>query len=267
LSARECLDKYPGLKQSYCRGGLFFPGEITVEPGHMIHRLIAYMQEQLQLTYKPGTLVQFCDYINGKVVVEDNFGNASTGDKVIICNGRDFRHLFPTLFNNSDIEVSKLQMMRTIPFDNFRLPGSVLSGLSIRRYESFSECPSHSSLNANVIDAPLHKWGIHILFKQATDGSIIIGDSHEYAGAAEQHRLGFSINHEINELILTEAKRMFDLPGWQMAEYWNGYYAQRKNGDCYSNEVAPHVHVITAIGGKGMTAGAGLAEQTIKELF
>jgi len=52
-----------------------------------------------------------------------------------------------------------------------------------------------------------------------------------------------------------------------MAEYWNGYYAQCKNGDLFSKEAAPHVHVITAIGGKGMTAAAGLAEQTIKELF
>ncbi|HSC36392.1 MAG TPA: FAD-dependent oxidoreductase, partial [Chitinophagaceae bacterium] len=196
-----------------------------------------------------------------------NFGNAYTADKLVICNGRDFRHLFPDLFYASDIEVSKLQMMRTVPFSNFRIRGSVLSGLSIRRYESFRDCPSFLSLKANETEERFNKWGIHILFKQAADGSIIIGDSHEYAAAAEQDRLGFEINQEINDIILQEAKRMFDLPGWQIAGYWNGYYAQRKNGDLYTSEAAHNIHIVTAIGGKGMTAGPGLAEQSIQQLF
>ena len=48
-----CLEKYPGLRASYCVGGLFYPEEITVEPSRMIHHLIAYLKEQLAVTYRP----------------------------------------------------------------------------------------------------------------------------------------------------------------------------------------------------------------------
>jgi len=267
LNQQDCLENYPGLKKDYCKGGIFFPQEITVEPGKMIHRLIAYMREQLSLTYQPDTLVGFCDYVNGKCITEDHLGRAYTSNKVIICNGRDFRNLYPQVFFESDIEVSKLQMMKTVPQHGYELKGSVLTGLSIRRYESFRECPSWQTLKAGEIDARCKKWGIHILFKQATDGSIIIGDSHEYANAKEQDKLGFEINQEINNIIIEEAKRIFDLPSWQMAAYWNGYYGQSKSHDVFKKEVAGNIHVVTAIGGKGMTGSAGLAEETIAELY
>lgn len=267
LTQQDCLEKYPGLKESYCRGGIFFPEEVTVEPDKMIHRVIAYMQEQLSLQYQPNTLVNYCDFVNGKCIVEDNMGKAYTSDKVIICNGRDFRYLYPQVFYESDIEVSKLQMMKTVAQPGYQMLGSVLTGLSIRRYESFEECPSYTALKAGVIEERFKNWGIHILFKQATDGSIIIGDSHEYADAGEQDKLGFAVNQEINTIIIEEAKRIFDLPSWQMASYWNGYYAQSKSHDVFKKEVADNIHVITAIGGKGMTGSAGLAEETIKELF
>jgi FAD dependent oxidoreductase TIGR03364 len=267
LSAQDCLKKYQGLKESYCKGALFFPEEITVEPDKMIHRLLAFMQEQLSLTYLPDTLVTFCDFVNGKCIVEDHLGNAYSSDKVIICNGRDFRNLYPQVFYDSDIEVSKLQMMKTIPQPGYRLQGSILTGLSIRRYESFHECASYNVLNSDNIDENCKKWGIHILFKQATDGSIIIGDSHEYADAKQQDTLGFAVNHTIHDIIIDEAKRIFDLPTWQIASSWNGFYAQSKDHDVFKREVATNIHIVTAIGGKGMTGSAGLAEESIKELF
>ncbi len=267
LNKESCLEKYAGLKESYCKGGIFFPEEVTVEPDKMIHRVIGFMQEQLALTYLPNTLINYCGYINGKCIAEDNLGNSYTADKIIICNGRDFRHLYPQVFYESDIEVSKLQMMRTVPQPNYILKGSILTGLSIRRYESFHECPSFSSLHANVIEDRFKKWGVHILFKQAADGSIIIGDSHEYADAKEQDKLGFEVSQQINQIIIDEAKRIFDLPDWTIASCWNGYYGQSKSHDVFRKEVETNIHVVTAIGGKGMTGSAGLAEESVKQIF
>lgn len=267
LTQQECIDKFPGLKKSYCNGGLFFPSEITVEPDKMIHRLLAFLQEQMRLNYLPNTLVTACREVNGKCEVEDNVGSIYTSDKIIICNGRDFSQLYPKLFYESDIVVSKLQMMKTVPQLNYRLPGSILTGLSIRRYESFMECPSFNALNAGSIEDRFSKWGIHILFKQAEDGSMIIGDSHEYAPAKEQDQLGFAVNQEINDIILEEAKRVLNLPDWKIAACWNGFYAQSKIHDVFKKTVGTNIHILTAIGGKGMTASAGLAEESISELF
>ena len=267
LSAEQCLRQYPGLKKSYCRGGLFFPEEITVEPDRMIHRLILYLQEQLGVDYRPGTPVMQCEPAGNYCSVTDTFGNNYRGDKVVICNGRDFRLLFPTVFYQSDIKVSKLQMMKTLPQPGYHLPGSILTGLSIRRYESFSECPSYTKLNAADIDDSCKKWGIHILFKQADDGGIIIGDSHEYATAEKQDELGFQVNEGINALIISEAKRIFDLPHWHLASTWNGFYSQSSMHDVFDKEVAPGIRVVTAIGGKGMTGSAGYSEASIDKMF
>ena len=267
LTPQDCLNRFPGLKKTYCKGGLFFPAEITVEPDKMIHRLIAFMQEQMGLTYLSHTLINSCEEVNGQCRVEDNIGNVYTAGKIIICNGRDFSQLYPELFYQSDIIVSKLQMMRTVPQPGYQLAGSVLTGLSIRRYESFMECPSFHALEAGNIAERFKKWGIHILFKQAADGSMIIGDSHEYAAAAVQDQLGFSVNQEINDIILDEAKRIFDLPGWQIASCWNGFYAQSKTQDVFKKQIGDNIHILTAIGGKGMTASAGLAEENMGLLY
>jgi hypothetical protein len=82
-------------------------------------------------------------------------------------------------------------MLQTHLQENLVLLGSVLTGLTIRRYESFRECPSFGSLDASHLDSRLKDWGIHILFKQALDGSIILGDSHEYRDAKNADELGF----------------------------------------------------------------------------
>lgn len=81
------------------------------------------------------------------------------------------------LYFSSDIEVGKIQMMQTVPQPGLRLPGSILTGLTIRRYESFHGCPSYLRLDNSVVNPLLRQFGIHVLVKQAADGSLIIGDA------------------------------------------------------------------------------------------
>lgn len=267
LDKESCLGRYPGLRASYCAGGLFFPQEITVEPSRLIHHLIAFMKEQLGVQYKSLTMVKSTVFKQDHCEVETSTGERYSASHVIICNGRDFKALYPEIFFNSDIEVSKLQMMSTSPMEGYILPGSILSGLSIRRYESFSECPSYKKQDTANTHENFRKWGIHLLFKQAIDGSIIIGDSHEYADARQADKLGFEIRQVINDIILQEAQRMFRLPHWNITKQWNGFYAQRKGHDLFMEEVDTNIRIVTAIGGKGMTASSGLAESNIQKLF
>ena len=267
LDKETCLERYPGLRASYCAGGLFFPQEITVEPSRLIHHLIAFMKEQLAVQYKSLTMVKSAVFKNDHCEVETSTGERFSAGQVIICNGRDFKALYPEIFFNSDIEVSKLQMMSTSPMEGYTLPGSILSGLSIRRYESFRECPSYKKQDTANTHENFRKWGIHILFKQAIDGSIIIGDSHEYADARQADQLGFEMKQVINDIILQEAQRMFRLPHWNITRQWNGFYAQRKGQDLFMEEVDTNIRIVTAIGGKGMTASSGLAESNIQKIF
>lgn len=268
LTKEQCLAKYPGLRNNYAVGGLFFPEEVTVEPRKMIGALHHFLKEQHSLDIRYNTPVVAVDEITNGVSVTSTSGSTFTGDKVIICNGSEFKLLFPDLFVQSGIEVTKLQMMQTKVQHGYYLPGSILTGWSIRRYEAFYECPSFSSIKAREDKSSLqHTWGVHILFKQADDGSVIIGDSHEYTTAAHVERLGFDIDEDINDFMITEARKIIDLPDYTIQRKWIGVYAQCKDSELYHHDVNDRIHIVTAIGGKGMTGSAGFTEQHLATLL
>lgn len=268
LTKEECLKKYPGLKPDYAKAGLFFPEEVTVEPRIMISRLQKHLTDKFALDIYYDLNALHCEVLNDKVEVQTAQNKTFYASKVIICNGSDFKTLYPEIFNQSDIEVCKLQMMQTRPQKNYTLPGSVLTGWTIRRYESFRECPSYFDIKTKEAnDTYQKKWGVHILFKQATDGSVIIGDSHEYANAKEAGNLGFDLNMELDHFMINEAKKIITLPSYNIAHRWYGIYSQCKHRDIFTHTINSHIHIVTGIGGKGMTGSAGFAKNNIESIY
>lgn len=265
LTKAQCLAKYPSLRADYVLGGLYFPQEMSVEPEQMIHRLIAYTQQKYGVDYRPGSMVVDVESkAGGAVVTLSNRQRFETG-QVLICSGHEVRLLFPDVLASAGLVVSKLQMLLAAPVAGLNLPGNILTGLSIRRYEAFQECPSYKQVVANtpVADrAELRQWGIHILFKQATDGSIIVGDSHEYAPATEAEDLGYHTQDFINDLMLAEARRIVTFP-LTIQKTWAGFYSQTP-AEIFEHRIDESIRIITGIGGKGMSSSAGYAEATLK---
>ena len=268
LTKQECLDKYPGLRSDYVKAGLFFPEEVTVEPRTMIYRLQEFMIHNMGLKLITNTSIVNCESTPSGVTLLSAANEEFSASKVIICNGNEFKNLFPTLFNESDLEVSKLQMMQTKPQQNYTLDGSILTGLSIRRYEAFYECPSFKSIKAKENpDALEKKWGVHILFKQAADCSVILGDSHHYADAKNSDDLGFDLDMDIDNFMIQEAKKIIDLPNYEIQNRWYGVYSQCKTKDIFEHTIGGNIHIITGIGGKGMTGSAGFSKENINKIF
>lgn len=267
LTKIECLKRYPGLRSDYVRAGLFFPEEIMVEPRLMINKVHAYLKAAGLHIFLQNTVLE-CNKLSDSIEVYLSGGKTLLASKVIVCNGSEFKTLYPRLFDESDLEVAKIQMMQTKPQDGFTLPSSILTGLSIRRYEAFAECPSYAGIKAREDqESPTKKWGVHILFKQAVDGSIIIGDSHEYADANRIDDLGTDLNMDIDNYILEEAQKIIDLPTYEIQRRWPGFYSQCKTSDIYLNAIDDNIHIVTGIGGKGMTGSAGFAEENITKIF
>ena len=263
----ECLSRYPGLNENYVKAGLFFPEEITVEPRTMIGRIHKYLQKKGLSIFYQSKVIE-CYALGNEVTTQLANGRMLLSSKVIICNGSDFKTLYPQLFATSDLEISKLQMMQTKPQENYKIPGSVLTGLSIRRYEAFAECPSYLKIKSKeLLESPEKKWGVHILFKQAMDGSVILGDSHEYADAENIDDLGFDLNMEIDNLMIKKAKEIFELPTYEINQRWFGMYSQCKNSDIFERTIDRNIHIVTGIGGKGMTGSAGFAKHNINQFF
>jgi FAD dependent oxidoreductase TIGR03364 len=266
LTAAQCRERLPAVQASYCVGGLLFVQEVTAEPDQMIHRLLAYLVARYQLDYRPATPVREVTAGDADATVIDVRGQRYTAAQVLMCSGRDCKALFPDVFVQSDLQLVKLQMLATYPLPQVMLPGSVLTGLSLRRYAAFKTCPSFGQLMAEDMDPDLREWGIHILFKQAVDGSIIIGDTHEYADLAQADDLDFNNVDHLNQLMLTAARRIVDLPDWRMQRAWNGYYTQSKSAEVFQHSPDPRVHIVTGIGGKGMTSACGFAQHSVARL-
>ena len=268
LNQRQCLRKWSALKPSYCKEGLYFPEELSVEPDQMIHRLLAYLPVKFpNLSFSPSTTVAGCDLSSNGVTVSSMDGRRFTASRVIVCCGGEFSLLFPGLFRESGIIVSKLQMMRTVPMKEVRLEGNVLTGLTIRRYESFAECPSFKNISTPDHLKELKDHGIHILFKKAPDGSFIVGDSHEYADIGNSDKLGFEIKQYMNDLMLAEASRIVNFNVRYVASTWAGFYPQHPHKGIVEIDIEDKIHIRTAIGGKGMTSAAGYAETSIRKIF
>ncbi|MFN3138067.1 MAG: TIGR03364 family FAD-dependent oxidoreductase [Allomuricauda sp.] len=268
LTQQECLKKYPGLRKDYVVAGLYFPEEVTVEPRIMIHKLQEYLVAHNGLDLKFDFPVVSCESQGEWISVQNTKNEAVFGKKVIICNGSDFKNLYPKTFADSDLEVSKLQMMQTKPQGNYSLKGSILTGWSIRRYEAFHECPSFTRIKDNEPrESPQKKWGVHILFKQAADGSVILGDSHQYADANKIEDLGYDLDMDIDNFMLEEARKIIDLPTYQIQRRWYGMYSQCKNCDIFQKTIDDNVHIVTGIGGKGMTGSAGFSKKNIATIF
>jgi len=268
LTKDQCLEKYPGLRNDYVKAGLFFPDEVTVEPRIMINRLLDFLIKEKGLDYFGNTKVLNCDASSEETKVVTASGEIYKASKVILCCGSEFKTLYPDIFAKSDLEVTKLQMLQTKPQPGYELKGSILTGLSIRRYEAFYECPSFTAIKAKEDPNSFEKkWGVHILFKQATDGSVIIGDSHEYADAANIDDLGFDLKMEVDDFMIAEAKKIFNLPTFEIQNRWYGMYSQCKENDIFQYTVDEKIHIITGIGGKGMTGSAGFSKENIKNIF
>ncbi len=265
-----CRARYPQLRSEYCRGGLFFPQELSVNPRLMVHRLHKFLNQQSGYRSHFQACVRDVQMQgNGRVAVTTSNGQCFFAAKVIVCCGSEFQLLFPELFQASDLQAVKLQMLRLKPQAGMVLPGNVLTGRSIRRYESFSQCPSWNAIQSRQTpDDFAQQWGIHILFKQEADGGIILGDSHEYAPAHQLDALDFDIRSQVNEFFISEGQQIFDLASWQVETSWYGVYCQTSHpSGIFTRTIDNHLHIVTGIGGKGMTSSAGFAKQHLEEIY
>ena len=262
LSAAQTLEKYDFLQKNYPVGALYFPEEVSVDSPVFMRRFLGYCVEQMGVVYRSNSTVLACEPALNEVTVVLANNEKIKAERVIICSGSEFRLLYPDLFAQTNLVVSKLQMLQTVQMPQIKIRGNILTGLTIRRYEAFADCPSYAALQTPEHYAELKKWGVHILFKQALDGSIITGDSHEYADVNHVDDLGFHLNGYISSLILNEAQRIVTLPITKIATEWAGFYAQTTD-EIFEFDVSDRIRIITGIGGKGMTSSAGYAEASV----
>jgi len=236
------------------RGGLYSPTELNIDPKEAIYSITQWLDDHPKCTLRYGE--KALEVESGYVKTSKSTFQA---DKIIICSGSDFQSLYPSVFRESGLIKSKLQMLRTKPMNsNFELGPTLCGELTLRHYASFAQCKSLDVYKKKVAqEMPEYdKWGIHVMISQNSHNELIIGDSHEYGFTFDPF-----IKQEINDLILRYMKKFASVGEINMLENWYGVYAKHPTETEFIAEPEEGVKIATGFGGAGMTFSFGYAEE------
>ncbi|GAB4369602.1 MAG: TIGR03364 family FAD-dependent oxidoreductase [Bryobacter sp.] len=250
IGPEEALRISPALVPNGLLGALHSVAETIVDP-----RLVVRL------------LPEFLDEVYG---VEFHFGfpvadpHVLPADLVLIANGADFESLYPSVFAASDLTRVKLQMLRTAAQpEGWRLGPALAAGLTLRFYKSFAHCPSLPALAQRINETMLayDRWGIHVMASHMPDGTVTLGDSHEYGLEVDTFN-----KEEIDDLILAYLRGFVQLPEMAIAERWYGVYAKHPSLAYFLADPEPNIKIVNGVGGAGMTLSFGLAERVCSNL-
>jgi FAD dependent oxidoreductase TIGR03364 len=265
LSASQVQQRTPAANPNGLIGGLFSPTECCVNPKRAIPVIAAWLLERYAVRVRMATQIISIDAecsvseSTRRVQLRTSGGDEYQFDRVVVCSGADFHSLFPEVFATSGLKRCKLQMLSVqSPGAGFAIGTHLASGLTLRHYRNFEQCPSMVQLRARIAEETpeLDRYGIHVMASQNELGQIILGDSHEYDEDIEPFDKSL-----IDELILRELRKILHLPNWTIAERWHGIYAKHPSNAVFEAEPMPCVHICTGTGGSGMTMSFGLAEK------
>jgi len=265
LGIYDALNLHPALHPESFSGALYYPQEITVDSPTMIDRLHTVVGESPSVTNFSACAVVGLEPVTGGTRVVAADGTTILARQALLCCGHFVQTLMPEAFQLPELRLVRLQLMETKPLAYSLVTGNFLSGLSIRRYPAFRSCPSRAHLPDPHDRRELVKEGIHILCNHRPDGALVLGDSHHYCAASEPP--DYHIDMRVSALILSEAKRILDLNGTQVVRQWNGYYSEMENDALFRQTLGECIHIVTGLGGKGMTTAPALAELVVAQIM
>jgi glycine/D-amino acid oxidase-like deaminating enzyme len=145
-----------------------------------------------------------------------------------------------------------------------RLPGALMSDLSLTRYRGYSALPEAAALDAKLrAEQPSHfEHGVHLIVAQGADGGLIVGDSHHY-----DHLPGPFAPAEAERDILDEYARATGRAAPPVLERWTGIYAVADDRTYLIDTPQPDVRLVMVTSGTGASTGFAIAERVVGDLF
>ncbi|MCX7890530.1 MAG: TIGR03364 family FAD-dependent oxidoreductase [Rhodobacteraceae bacterium] len=242
------------------QGALWSPHERRVESRQAIPKLAAWLERAKGVEFRRRTLVKAVE--PGRVATT---GGVIEAGRIAVCPGDDLRTLFPEVIDRLGITRCRLHMLKVMPGEaGFRLPGSVMSDLSLVRYLGWSELPEAAALKARLL-AEQKEWldeGIHLIAVQGADGGLIVGDSHHYEWSPSPFARG-----RVDDLILQEMQAVLRLPGARVTERWTGTYASLPDRLMVREDLGEGIRLVIVTSGTGASTAFAIGEETIDELF
>lgn len=189
--------------------------------------------------------------------VRDQTGSWHRGDLVVLCTGAAHTGIAGRQLASckpSPVRRVRLQMLQTEPFTG-RLTTSVADGDTLRYYPAF-DLPARAQLRPQAAVAAAA--GVQLLLVQRLDGSLTIGDTHDY-----EEPFGFDVDERLYDHLRGRAQRILGEQLPPTRRRWAGVYSQVTGQELYHRaQVEAGVLLITGLGGRGMTCSPAIAEDT-----
>ncbi|MDI2131954.1 TIGR03364 family FAD-dependent oxidoreductase [Yinghuangia seranimata] len=256
LTSTEARALNPALLGTF-EAALWCERDGAVESRVALPALRAKLAASDRYTWLPGREVR--DLLPDGTGVRDDHGDRHDGDLVVLCPGANLTGLVRELEPAAPVRRVRLQMMQTDPLDE-PLTTAVADGDSFRYYPAYAgpELDALTAAHPQAAVPAAHK--MQLLMVQRLDGSLTIGDTHEYA-----EPFAFDVVSEPYDHLVEVAERLLGRPLPPIRRRWAGVYAQTTaDGDAivHRNEVAPATWLVTGPGGRGMTCSPAIAELT-----
>jgi FAD dependent oxidoreductase TIGR03364 len=247
-----------GLGGDDLQGVLYSPHDLRVESRTAIPALTAWLEESLGVVFFNETAafeVSPPRLATSRGVIE--------AGAVVVCPGDDFVTLYRDRIASYALRRCRLSMVK-LADPGFRLPGALMSDLSLTRYRGYADLPEARALEAKLREEQpsAYENGVHLIVAQGADGGLIVGDSHHYdrlpgpfaPAAAERD-------------ILDEYARATGREAPPVLERWTGVYASADDRTYLIDAPEPNVRLVIVTSGTGASTSFGIAERVVGDLF
>ncbi|MFG1795400.1 TIGR03364 family FAD-dependent oxidoreductase [Nocardia sp. NPDC049149] len=251
----------PALRGKFL-AGLHCSTDAAVESRQALPALRAYLTATGRYTFHASTEARSVTDTGSGATVLDDQGRRFEADLVLACPGAAHSGLTRELAGVLPVRRVRLQMMQTAPLDE-PLTTAVADGDSFRYYPGFAG-ETLDALNreqSQTATAAEHK--MQLLCVQRLHGGLTIGDTHEY-----DEPFAFDVDEAPYEHLIAVAEELLGRKLPQVIRRWAGVYSQTVDPTAVVTraEASKHIWVITGPGGRGMTLGPVIGEDTAELL-
>jgi D-hydroxyproline dehydrogenase subunit beta len=258
LSPAEVRRRCPELLAPALLAVLESTTELRVEPYEAMPRLADWLAGAHGVTFLRNTAVQGIEAPQ----VRTSRGTLRA-ERVVVCPGDDFIALYPDRLRQYGLTRCKLQMLR-LADPGFRIPATLMSDLGLVRYHGFSDLAGAALLKARLAEERREQVsrGVHLIVVQSADGSLVVGDSHDYADSPDP----FS-HQEVDALILDEFRMALGIEPPPTIGRWIGTYASSPDRPVLIDAPEPAVRIAIVTSGAGASTGFAIGEELVESLF
>jgi FAD dependent oxidoreductase TIGR03364 len=243
----------PALRGKFL-AGLHCSRDAAVESRQAMPAIRAHLAATGRYEFMAGTEARSVD--GG--VVRDDRERRYDSDVVLVCPGAAHGGLAREIAGDLPVRRVRLQMMQTEPLDE-PLTTAIADGDSFRYYPAFAGTALDELRDNEPQDAVAGEHRMQLLCVQRLHGGLTIGDTHEY-----DEPFPFDVDEAPYGHLAAVVEEFLGRPLPAVRRRWAGVYSQCVDPDRLVCRTAAGdgVWVITGPGGRGMTLGPAIAEQT-----